>query len=166
MKILNTRELKKEAGVKDWLIEKGNGFFDKIRDVFQSSDNINQENYAEEMIDEVRDGQFEEETVQGIGENPEYTQVEPTNILSGLTMAQKTVLNSIGTGGTVRIGYLTKKYNTYIVRNITPLYTYKAITTNNDIVVSNSLEAQGDFRAFIINHIVSAEPTEQQNFGE
>jgi hypothetical protein len=165
MKIIKISNLKKEAGAKDWLIEKGKGFYDKIREVFRDSDAVNGENYAEDMIGDLKDGQFEENLSRSVTTDPEYYQVQPASI-SGLTKAQKTLLDAIPTGGMVRIGYLTKDYNTYIVRNVVPLYTFRAKTTYNDIVLTQSNEAQGDFRAFIINNIVSALPTESQNFGE
>jgi len=165
MKIITTKHLKKEAGVKDWLVQKGRGFFDKIREVFRDSDNLNQENYAEEMIGDLRDGEFEQQLGATIGQNPDYYQVQPASI-SGLTNAQKMVLNAIPDGRKIRIGYLTKDYNTYIVRNVLPLYTYSARTTGNNIVLTQSDEAQGDYRAFIIENIVSASPNEIQNFGE
>ena len=62
MKILSTRDLNKQAGIKDWIVEKGQGFFDKIRNVFQESDMVNDENYAEDMINGVKDEQFESQS--------------------------------------------------------------------------------------------------------
>ena len=165
MKILSTRDLNKQAGIKDWIVEKGQGFFDKIRNVFQESDMVNDENYAEDMINGVKDEQFESQTAEEImGGSPDYEKVR-TDTISGLTKSQKLALQSIETGEAIRIGYLTKDYLTYISRDIMPLYTYRAITTGNNILVSMSYEAN-DYRAFIINNIVSAQPTESQNFGE
>jgi hypothetical protein len=165
MKILNTRDLRKEAGMKDWVVDKGKGFFDMVRNVFQDSDKVNGENYAEDMIDQLEDEQFETETAMEILQSPqpEFQPIGAGNI-PGMSPAQHLAVSLAGTGQRVKIGYLTKDYLTYIVRNIRPESTFRALTTNNDILLSKN-ESE-EYRAFIIRNIVSAEKIEEtENFG-
>lgn len=160
MKTIYVAKCKKKvtADASDGVIDKPEGIYEDIVEVFSDSPE-----YAQEMVEEVQDEEFEKEVAQEAMQNrPEdmgldLIQMEGT---PDVDVNEVALADALSYGKDVEIGYFTYNTGAYIERTIRPEYVYYAKTTRNTVLVSWCYDWD-DYRAFVIPNIVFVKEADQ-----
>jgi len=158
MKVIYIGSIKRKANVFDNIIDKSKGIYDKIRNVFTDTDDS--KDLIQGLQREEAEKQLADEFISNRDNSELFSDVDAES-LQDFTEGQRQAISAIDSRRKLNIGYYTFFSEIYIEREILPLYLKYAAITGNTILISWCYD-WGDYRAFIVDNIVFAEPSENQ----